>query len=109
MGDGQHVWAAAEWILMLRNCFVYEEELEQTLLLFSGVPASWLHQDKKIVFGPTRTSFGPIRLSLTPQPSQALIEWEAQFRDVVPRMEIHLAGFTKRTIGPDEHVIVMRR
>ncbi|MFT5313422.1 MAG: hypothetical protein ACI8Z9_001915, partial [Paraglaciecola sp.] len=26
MGDGQHVWAAAEWILMLRFCFVREEE-----------------------------------------------------------------------------------
>ncbi|MDX1698026.1 MAG: hypothetical protein R3308_07040, partial [Thiohalobacterales bacterium] len=25
MGDGQHVWAAAEWLLMLRNCFVREE------------------------------------------------------------------------------------
>ena len=22
MGDGQHVWAAAEWVLMIRNCFV---------------------------------------------------------------------------------------
>ncbi|MFP5344729.1 MAG: hypothetical protein ACLGGU_03675, partial [Gammaproteobacteria bacterium] len=26
MGDGQHVWAAAEWVLMIRNCFVREEE-----------------------------------------------------------------------------------
>jgi len=25
MGDGQHVWAAAEWVLMMRNCFVREE------------------------------------------------------------------------------------
>lgn len=26
MGDGQHVWAAAEWVLMIRNCFIREEK-----------------------------------------------------------------------------------
>ena len=26
MGDGQHVWAAAEWMMMMRNCFVREED-----------------------------------------------------------------------------------
>ena len=25
MGDGQHVWAAAEWIIMVRNLFIREE------------------------------------------------------------------------------------
>jgi GH15 family glucan-1,4-alpha-glucosidase len=35
MGDGQHVWAAAEWVLMLRNCFVREEG--NGLILCSGM------------------------------------------------------------------------
>jgi hypothetical protein len=25
MGDAHHVWAAAEWVLMLRNCFLRKE------------------------------------------------------------------------------------
>ncbi len=25
MGDGHHVWASAEWVVMQRNCFVREE------------------------------------------------------------------------------------
>jgi len=25
MGDGQHVWAAAEWLMIVRHCFVREE------------------------------------------------------------------------------------
>src|SRR6185436_20954594 len=36
MGDGQHVWAAAEWVLMLRNLFVREEG--DRLILGSGLP-----------------------------------------------------------------------
>ena len=37
MGDGQHVWAAAEWVLMIRNCFAREED--DHLILCSGIPA----------------------------------------------------------------------
>jgi hypothetical protein len=42
MGDGQHVWAAAEWLLMLRNCFVREEPAADGLILASGIPQAWL-------------------------------------------------------------------
>ena len=34
MGDGHHVWAAAEWVLMLRYCFLREEG--DTLVLASS-------------------------------------------------------------------------
>ncbi|HBD13274.1 MAG TPA: hypothetical protein DCZ13_14080, partial [Porticoccaceae bacterium] len=40
MGDGQHVWAAAEWIAVLRNCFLYEEG--DRLILAAGIPEHWL-------------------------------------------------------------------
>src|SRR5262249_13622410 len=40
MGDGQHLWAAAEWVLMMRNLFVREES--DRLILGSGVPLAWL-------------------------------------------------------------------
>ena len=36
MGDGQHAWAAAEWIIMLRNIFVREEN--DVLILCAGIP-----------------------------------------------------------------------
>jgi len=40
--------AAAEWILMIRNCFVREEEGH--LILFSGIPHRWLRAKKKSVW-----------------------------------------------------------
>jgi len=38
MGDGQHVWAAAEWVLMLRNMFLREED--RVLVIASAFPKS---------------------------------------------------------------------
>ena len=48
MGDGQHVWAAAEWVLMIRNCFVREED--EGLILCSGIPQIWLDKKQPITF-----------------------------------------------------------
>src|SRR5690606_18537012 len=39
MGDGQHGWAAAEWIMMIRNAFVREES--DRLIIGSGLLGSW--------------------------------------------------------------------
>ena len=41
MGEGKHSWASAEWVLMLRNCFV-REEADTKLILCSGIPEAWL-------------------------------------------------------------------
>ncbi len=64
MGDGQHVWAAAEWVLMIRNCFVREEG--DGLILCSGIPQVWLDKKQTISFGPAPTSFGDIQISIKP-------------------------------------------
>ncbi|MFP3874680.1 MAG: hypothetical protein ACLFV1_09525, partial [Thiohalophilus sp.] len=50
MGDGHHVWASAEWVMMIRNCFVREEA--DRLILCAGIPARWLDQAEPIRFGP---------------------------------------------------------
>jgi hypothetical protein len=63
MGDGQHAWAAAEWVLMVRNMFVREEQ--GRLILGSGIPASWLEQPEPIHFGPTATQYGRLTVRIT--------------------------------------------
>jgi hypothetical protein len=42
MGDGHHVWAAAEWVFMVRNCFVREEG--DRLILCAGIGERWLRE-----------------------------------------------------------------
>ena len=65
MGDGHHVWASAEWVLMIRNCFVREEG--DRLILCSGLPIRWLETSETIRFGPTSTPYGPITVYVNPR------------------------------------------
>jgi hypothetical protein len=62
MGDGQHGWAAAEWIMMMRSLFIREEE--GLLIIGSGLFPEWLDEEGKFFFGPTPTLFGNIRVEL---------------------------------------------
>ncbi len=95
MGDGQHVWAAAEWVLMLRNCFVREEA--NTLILVSGIPSSWLDEKQPISFGSAPTLWGEIsiRINTLSEADNKIIqvEWQGRWHQEAPDIEIKLPGF----------------
>jgi hypothetical protein len=96
MGDGEHVWAAAEWITMLRNCFVREEG--QHLILGSGIPSAWLRSSserQQLIFGPAPTKFGPITVTLFRLGTDSdvvRIEWQSQWHSEIPKIDIRLPG-----------------
>jgi len=98
MGDGQHVWAAAEWVLMIKNCFVREEN--ERLILCSGIPQIWLDKQQTIIFGPAPTSFGDIQIFLKPQGQNITIEWHGQWFTKEPPIDIQLPGFMNVRIPP---------
>ncbi len=62
MGDGQHGWASAEWIMMIRNLFVREEKDE--IIIGSGIFAEWIETGKKISFGPTPVFGGKVTVAV---------------------------------------------
>ena len=90
MGDGQHIWAAAEWLMMLRNCFVQEES--DRLILCAGIPETWLARTAPIRFGPAPTRFGPISITLTPDPRRPKVEWTGEWRAGAPAIDVRLPG-----------------
>ncbi|MBF0479152.1 MAG: hypothetical protein HQL26_06680 [Candidatus Omnitrophica bacterium] len=96
MGDGQHVWAAAEWALMIRNCFVREEQ--GRLILCSGIPQTWLDTKTDMIFGPAPTSFGDIKILIKPVGQKIMVEWQGTWFTKEPEMEIYLTGFPKITV-----------
>lgn len=65
MGDGQHGWAAAEWVMMIRSLFVREEE--NRLVIGSGLLNRWLEEagDGDLRFGPTPTAHGPVTVKVS--------------------------------------------
>ncbi len=100
MGDGQHSWAAAEWLVMIRNCFVREEG--QGLILGAGVAPSWLDDGAAISFGPAPTAFGAISLQLESRPGKdrkmVMVSWQGQWHAEPPAMEVRVPGFAARRV-----------
>lgn len=93
MGDGQHGWAAAEWIMMIRNMFVREES--DCLILFSGVFPEWLVSSTEISFGPTLTPYGPISVSLLKENNEVLASIDATWRNTPSQIIVAVPGYEK--------------
>jgi len=86
MGDGQHTWASAEWMIMTRNLFVREES--QKLILCSGIPADWYKENKTISFGPAPTLFGDINITVCREAEEVKVEWKGKWNKEEPYIEI---------------------
>ncbi len=104
MGDGQHVWAAAEWILMIRNCFLREEG--DALIVGGGVFPAWLAGDEALSFGPAPTAFGTVSIAIEPEKTAsseaAKVSWQGIWHRQAPRIEICLPGFVPFQVPPGE-------
>ncbi|MFC1652552.1 hypothetical protein ACFL3F_02420 [Planctomycetota bacterium] len=104
MGDGHHVWASAEWLLMIRNCFVREEG--DRLILCAGIPARWLNQNTPIRFGPAPTAFGTVSLCIMPNSGNPpRVDWQGNWHRSVPVIKIYLPGFVPVTAVPGTNSI----
>ncbi len=101
MGDGQHGWAAAEWVMMIRNCFVREEADE--LVLGSGILPEWLGAE--LYFGPTLTAWGAVSLRVT----DSQLALDANWRSGPPRVRIQIPGFVPICANGDHEIFPLQR
>lgn len=105
MGDGQHVWASAEWVLMVRHCFVREEGA--ALILGSGLWPSWRQARQPLAFGPTLTSFGPVSVQLAPADSGWRLSWQGPWRGPAPHIEVRAPGTPVQHPGAGESSVLL--
>jgi len=96
MGDGQHGWAAAEWVMMIRNLFLREEG--QKLIIGGGIFPEWLQKETDISFGPTQTPFGPIFIRILRKGDDYLLAFEAHWHNDAPLVETRIPGFHHETL-----------
>jgi len=100
MGDGQHVWAAAEWVLMMRNAFLREEG--DRLVLAGGVPPRWLAGGERLAFGPAPTAFGPVEVILEPAADGGTeVRWSADWRKPPREIAVAPAGREPVVAAPE--------
>ena len=102
MGDGEHIWAAAEWVMVLRNCFVREET--DTIVLAAGIPSAWLASKDGLAFGPTLTPWGPVSVRLDSAGEETRLTLDAPWRGEAPRLEFRLPGHKPVTIERPDHI-----
>ncbi len=98
MGDGQHIWAAGEWALMLRNCFVREES--DRLVVGSGVMLRWIPEDMPATFGPTLTPWGSVEVDLRRAGQGLLATVRGTWRGPPPTIEVRVPGFAIQSLSP---------
>jgi hypothetical protein len=93
MGDGQHGWAAAEWVMMIRNLFVREER--GRVLIGTGLLPEWLQSGDSLGFGPTPTPAGILSVRIDPAEKgfQARIEGEGAGEGPDASVEIRIPGY----------------
>ena len=93
MGDGQHGWAAAEWIMMIRNCFVREEG--ESLVIGSGILPEWI-EDGTAGFGPTLTPWGKVEVRC----GDGILEILGEWRGSAPEIRVAVPG--RKAVAMDD-------
>jgi hypothetical protein len=98
MGDGQHIWAASDWLMLVRNIFVREEG--DTVVIGSGVHPKWM-KSGELSFGPTLTPHGPVSLRVTTG-SKPVAHLSTRWRDGAPALSIQFPGYAAINVPAGE-------
>jgi hypothetical protein len=109
MGDGQHTWAAAEWILMMRNCFLREEPANGKLVIGAGILPQWLDAGHSLSIGPAPTFWGPVDVALDVSADAVHVRCTGRWRRERPGVEIRMPGCESGILPGDRGDVRLRR
>jgi len=96
MGDGQHGWAAAEWLMMVRNMFVREEG--RHIVIGSGIFPEWIESGHEISFGPTLVAGGTLKVSLRKSGAAVLLNLDSDQQTLGGEIDINLPGYKRQVL-----------
>ena len=108
MGDGQHVWAAAEWVAIVRNAFV--REVDDGLIIAGGIPPRWLRAGQPLRFGPTPTPYGGVEVTAIPEAGQRVrVAWSIDGERSPAWLQVGGAGLEPVDVAADETSVTLGR
>ncbi|MGE5295799.1 MAG: hypothetical protein ACM3VT_13310 [Solirubrobacterales bacterium] len=109
MGDGQHTWAAAEWIVMMRNCLIRDEPANGKLVIGSGVLPGWLDAGNSVSIGPAPTFWGPVDVGIEASAEAIQVHWSGRWNREPPQVEIRAPGFESVLVPADRGDVRLSR
>jgi hypothetical protein len=102
MGDGHHGWAAAEWLLLLRNLVIHEQEdvLQITRLL----PAEWCNPGQRVAISNAPTYFGHVSVAVEFMPNGEVLTIDGKWRNAPREIHWFLPAVGRRVVSPEAGV-----
>jgi hypothetical protein len=91
MGDGEHIWAAAEWLMLLRNLLLREEG--NHLVVGAGINPEWLEAGE-LSLGRTLTPHGPVGVRFNRGPDGVSVVLDPAWRAGSPALDFQVPGCT---------------
>ncbi|MGQ9498435.1 MAG: hypothetical protein ACUVRC_01615 [Desulfotomaculales bacterium] len=88
MGDGHHGWAAADWLLLLRNCLLHETGGH--LVLGAGVPSDWYTRGNGLEVRGAPTHFGQLDFAVESRGTLLRLNLKAIWRNPPTHIEWRL-------------------
>jgi hypothetical protein len=79
VGDLPHAWVESDYVRSVLEIFAYTRDLDRSLVLAAGVPATWLDGEGVTVSG-LRTPYGALGYRLRREGSQVVFELEPGLR-----------------------------
>ena len=88
MGDGQHIWSAAEWVMFMINSIAME--YRDSIILGAGIFPQWLKSQNVIQAGPIRTNYGQLDVEIKISAGDVTLSWKAQWYSAAPKMFVRI-------------------
>lgn len=102
MGDAHHGWAAADWVLIMRNLIVHE--YRDTLQVTRLLPAEWCRPGQRIAISNAPTVFGNVSVRVefgnSGEPSERLTV-EADWRKAPQQIHWYLPAEGRRVVSAE--------
>jgi F5/8 type C domain-containing protein len=58
IGDLPHTWVGSDYMRSFLDCFAYDREDDQSLVLAAGIPANWVREEDGVAIKDLRTQYG---------------------------------------------------
>jgi len=98
MGDGMHMWAAADWLLTLRDLLLFEDG--ENLVLTPAPLEEWCEWGSRVEVQDAPTHFGPVSFRIEGRESEVVLEIAGNWRHSPLKIEWNLP-FTAENANVD--------